>query len=63
MNTDFEILDVDGGRGFDLACKLIAKRGTVFKGRLSAAEALRHPYFLLSGDQATVVLSKLSGGR
>ncbi|CBI18020.3 unnamed protein product, partial [Vitis vinifera] len=29
-------------------------------GRLSAALALRHPYFLLGGDQAAAVLSKLS---
>ncbi len=60
---DFTILDMDGGRGFDLVTKLVVKRGGILKERLSAAEALRHPYFLLSGDQATVVLSKLSGNR
>ncbi|OIS98024.1 PREDICTED: serine/threonine-protein kinase STN8, chloroplastic [Nicotiana attenuata] len=53
---DLSILDLDSGRGWDLATKLISERG----GRLSAAAALRHPYFLLGGDQAAAVLSKLS---
>uniref|UniRef100_A0ACD5TG55 Uncharacterized protein n=1 Tax=Avena sativa TaxID=4498 RepID=A0ACD5TG55_AVESA len=53
---DLQILDLDSGRGWDLATKLIAQRG---QGRLSAAGALRHPYFLLGGDRAAAVLSKL----
>lgn len=53
---DLSILDLDSGRGWDLATKLISERG----GRLSAAAALRHPYFLLGGDQAAAALSKLS---
>lgn len=53
---DLSILDLDSGRGWDLATKLISERG----GRLSAAAALTHPYFLLGGDQAAAVLSKLS---
>ncbi|KAL2330519.1 hypothetical protein Fmac_018100 [Flemingia macrophylla] len=58
MRSDFQILDDDSSRGWDLATKLIAKRGS--QRRLSAAAALRHPYFLLGGDQAAAVLSKLS---
>ncbi|CAN4118244.1 unnamed protein product [Withania somnifera] len=53
---DLSILDLDSGRGWDLATKLISERG----GRLSAAAALRHPYFLLGGDQAAAALSKFS---
>ncbi|KAM0848599.1 hypothetical protein ACQ4PT_054271 [Festuca glaucescens] len=53
---DLQILDLDSGRGWDLATKLLAQRE---KGRLSAAAALRHPYFLLGGDRAAAVLSKL----
>ncbi|KAL5540851.1 hypothetical protein UlMin_043633 [Ulmus minor] len=54
---DLTLLDLDSGRGWDLATKLISERG---RGRLSAAAALRHPYFLLGGDQAAAVLSKFS---
>ncbi|KAK2405773.1 serine/threonine-protein kinase PEPKR2 [Trifolium repens] len=50
----------ESGRGWDLATKLISERGPLRRGRLSAASALRHPYFLLGGDQAAAVLSKLS---
>ncbi|RDX77728.1 Serine/threonine-protein kinase STN8, chloroplastic, partial [Mucuna pruriens] len=60
MRSDFQILDSDSSRGWDLATKLISKRGSQRQGRLSAASALRHPYFLLGGDQAAAVLSKLS---
>ncbi|XP_057435417.1 serine/threonine-protein kinase STN8, chloroplastic-like [Lotus japonicus] len=59
IKSDFQILDADSGRGWDLATKLISKRGSQGRGRLSAAAALRHPYFLLGGDQAAAVLSKL----
>uniref|UniRef100_A0A0D9WHR6 Protein kinase domain-containing protein n=1 Tax=Leersia perrieri TaxID=77586 RepID=A0A0D9WHR6_9ORYZ len=58
--TDLQILDLDSGRGWDLATKLISQRGANKRGRLTAAAALRHPYFLLGGDQAAAVLSKLS---
>ena len=60
LRPDLTILDLDSGRGWDLATKLISERGNIFSGRLSAAAALRHPYFLLGGDQAAAVLSKLS---
>ncbi|KFK24689.1 hypothetical protein AALP_AA8G012000 [Arabis alpina] len=57
---DLSILDLDSGRGWDLVTKLISERGSLRRGRLSASAALRHPYFLLGGDQAAAVLSKLS---
>lgn len=57
---DFRILDLDKGRGWDLATRLISEGGSLRRGRLSAAAALRHPYFLLGGDQAASVFSKLS---
>ncbi|KAK2657926.1 hypothetical protein Ddye_010978 [Dipteronia dyeriana] len=60
LRPDFSILDLDSGRGWDLATKLISERGFLRRGRLSAAAALRHPYFLFSGDQAAAMLSKLS---
>ncbi|XP_012481319.2 serine/threonine-protein kinase STN8, chloroplastic [Gossypium raimondii] len=58
LRPDFTILDLESGRGWDLATKLISERGSLRRGRLSAAAALRHPYFLLGGDQAAAVLSK-----
>ncbi|KAK3017769.1 hypothetical protein RJ639_005085 [Escallonia herrerae] len=60
LRPDLSILDLDSGRGWDLAIKLISERGFLGRGRLSAAAALRHPYFLLGGDQAAAVLSKFS---
>jgi hypothetical protein len=60
LRPDLRILDIDKGRGWDLATKLISQRGFLRRGRLSASAALRHPYFLLSGDQAAAVLSKLT---
>lgn len=60
FRPDLTILDLDSGRGWDLATKLISEWGSLRSGRLSAALALRHPYFLLGGDQAAAVLSKLS---
>ncbi|KAK4797625.1 hypothetical protein SAY86_029951 [Trapa natans] len=60
LRPDLTILDLDSGRGWDLATKLICERGPLRRGRLSASAALRHPYFLLSGDQAAAVLSRLS---
>lgn len=60
---DFQILDGESGRGWDLATRLVSERGSLRRGRLSAAAALRHPYFLLGGDQAAAVLSKLSLSR
>lgn len=61
--SDLQILNSESGRGWDLASKLICERGYLGRGRLSAADALRHPYFLLGGDQAAAVLSKLSLSR
>ena len=63
LRPDFQILDSESGRGWDLATKLVSERGYLRRGRLSAAAALRHPYFLLGGDQAAAVLSKLSLSR
>lgn len=60
LKPGFRILDLDSARGWDVATKLISERGFLRRGRLSAAAALRHPYFLLGGDQAAAVLSKLS---
>lgn len=60
LRPDLSILDLDSGRGWDLATKLISERGFLRRGRLSAASALTHPYFLLGRDQAAAVLSKLS---
>ncbi|KAK8949942.1 hypothetical protein KSP40_PGU006545 [Platanthera guangdongensis] len=60
---DLCILDLDSGSGWDLATKLVWERSSLRRGRLSAAAALRHPYFLLGGDQAAAVLSKLSLSR
>lgn len=57
---DLTILDLDSGRGWDLATKLVSERGFLRRGRLSASAALRHPYFLLGGDQAAAVISKLN---
>ncbi|RHN46704.1 putative non-specific serine/threonine protein kinase [Medicago truncatula] len=51
MKSNFQILDSDSGRGWDLASKLISKRSSKRRKRLSAASALRLPYFLLGGDQ------------
>nr|AFK41096.1 unknown [Medicago truncatula] len=63
LRPNLQILDSESGRGWDLATKLISERGPVRRGRLSAASALRHPYFFLGGDQAAAVLSKLSLSR
>ncbi|KAH6776876.1 Protein kinase superfamily protein [Perilla frutescens var. hirtella] len=60
MRPDLSILDLDSGRGWDLATKLISEGGFSKRRRLSAAAALRHPYFLLGGDQAAAVISKFS---
>ncbi|CAN1143704.1 Serine/threonine-protein kinase STN8, chloroplastic [Linum perenne] len=60
LRPDLTVLELDSGRGWDLATKLISERGNLRRGRLSASAALRHPYFLLGTDQAAAVLSKLS---
>jgi hypothetical protein len=57
---NFDLLDLDGGKGWDLATKLICERNVLNRGRLSAAAALRHPYFLLGGDQASKIISKVT---
>lgn len=46
QRCDFSILDRSGGAGWDLACKLVRERNSFNRGRLSAAEALRHRFFL-----------------
>ncbi|KAJ7519933.1 hypothetical protein O6H91_20G060400 [Diphasiastrum complanatum] len=60
LRPNLDVLDIDRGRGWDLATKLVCKRGVLRRGRLSAAAALRHPYFLLGGDQAATMLSKIT---
>ena len=44
---DYTLLDEDRGAGFDLACQLVAPRGSVLNrfGRVSAKEALLHRFF------------------
>jgi hypothetical protein len=42
---DFALLDRNGGAGWDLACRLVRERDNLNRGRLGAAEALRHRYF------------------
>lgn len=63
IRPNLELLDIDSGSGWDLATKMVCSRGSLTKGRLSAAEALRHPYFLLGGDQAAALVSKLTFSR
>lgn len=60
LRADFSVLDQDGGQGWDLVCKLVCPRGPLFKGRLSAPEALRHPYFILGSDQLATISARLS---
>lgn len=57
---NFDLLDMDGGKGWDLATKLVCERTFLNRGRLSAAAALRHPYFFLGADQASSVLSTIT---
>lgn len=57
---NFDMLDLDGGKGWDLATKLVCERTFFNRGRLSAAAALRHPYFFLGADQASTILSKVT---
>ena len=42
---DFSILDRSNGAGWDLACKLMRRRDSRNRGRLSASQALRHRFF------------------
>jgi hypothetical protein len=44
---DFFLLDRQGGFGNDLAKKMIRPRNALYRGRLTTAGALRHPFFLL----------------
>ncbi|DBA95029.1 TPA: hypothetical protein ACH3X1_002545 [Trebouxia sp. C0004] len=41
---NFELLDLGGGAGWDLVCKLITERNRFQRGRLSAAQALQHKF-------------------
>ncbi len=41
---NFELLDMGGGAGWDLVCKLITERNRFQRGRLSAAQALQHKF-------------------
>lgn len=42
---NFELLDMGGGAGWDLVCKLITERNRFQRGRLSVAQALQHKFF------------------
>ena len=44
---DFSALDHGGGLAFDLVCGLVRRRNGARRGRLSAAQALLHPWLLL----------------
>lgn len=41
---DFDLLDMDGGTGWNLACRLVCQKNSFNRGRLSAAGALGHPF-------------------
>ena len=43
---DFTLLDRRRKAGWDLACKLVCKRNSLNRGRLSVSQALRHRYFI-----------------
>nr|AAO63769.1 protein kinase [Chlamydomonas reinhardtii] len=43
---DFSLLDRNKSAGWDLACKLITKRDSANRGRLSVSQALSHRFFL-----------------
>jgi serine/threonine protein kinase len=47
QRCDFELLDRQGGAGWDLVCRLVKEKDQYNRGRLSASEALRHRYFTL----------------
>jgi hypothetical protein len=42
---DFTQLERQSRAGWDLAAKLLAKRGSLNRGRLSASQALGHRFF------------------
>ncbi len=43
-SPNFKLLDLGGGAGWDLVCKLVTERNRVQRGRLSAAQALQHKF-------------------
>lgn len=47
QRCDFELLDRQGGAGWDLVCRLVKEKNQYNRGRLSASGALRHRYFSL----------------
>ena len=44
LRWDFSALDVNGGVAWDLACRLVAKRNIIRRGRLDCGAALAHPF-------------------
>ncbi|EFN51112.1 hypothetical protein CHLNCDRAFT_28384 [Chlorella variabilis] len=46
-SMDFSLLDRGGGQGWDLAVKLLCLKNELNRGRLSASQALCHPFLLL----------------
>ena len=47
LGWDFSALDVSGGTGWDLACRLVTKRNSLRRGRLDVGTALAHPFIAL----------------
>ncbi|CAM6106867.1 unnamed protein product [Calypogeia fissa] len=56
MKRGFEILDMDGGVGWELLQSMIRFKG---RRRLSAQQALAHPYFVRDGLLGTTLLQKV----
>lgn len=44
---DFGLLDRNGGIGWDMACKMLRRKNAFNRGRLSTADALKHPFLRL----------------
>lgn len=56
MRRGFEILDMDGGVGWELLQSMIRFKGS---RRISAKQALAHPYFVRDGLLGTTLLQTL----
>ncbi|KAI8474732.1 MAG: kinase-like domain-containing protein [Monoraphidium minutum] len=55
---NFALLDRQGGAGYDLACRLLAKRDKFNRGRLSAAQALGHRFVANFRQGSTSITQK-----
>lgn len=56
MKRGFEVLDMDGGVGWELLQGMIRFKG---RRRVSAKQALAHPYFVRDGLLGTTLLQKI----